>query len=42
MTSSMNLLSLASTGTELLEALEYLALDESQEWEALKESTKQD
>ena len=41
MTDTLNLLSLTSNGNELLEALEYMALDESQEWEALNESTNQ-
>jgi hypothetical protein len=41
MTDTLNLLSLTSNGNELLEALEYMALDESQEWEALDESTNQ-
>ena len=41
MTDTLNLLSLTNNGNELLEALEYMALDESQEWEALAESTNQ-
>ena len=41
MTDTLNLLSLTNNGNELLEALEYMALDESQEWEALNESTNQ-
>ena len=41
MTDTLNLLSLTNNGNELLEALEYMALDESQEWEALDESTNQ-
>ena len=41
MTATLNLLSLTHNGNELLEALEYMALDESQEWEALDESTNQ-
>lgn len=38
-TTATNLLSLASNGTELIEALEYLTLDESQGWEALLDET---
>jgi hypothetical protein len=38
-TTATNLLSLANTGAELIEALEYLALDESQGWEALLDET---
>ena len=41
MTDTLNLLSLTNNGNELLEALEYMALDESQEWEALDKSTNQ-